>query len=204
MQPPHGYGPPPQHGYPPPPSGYGHPHQHQQGYGPPPSQAYGASPQVVYVQAPARKGMHPLAIVAIVLGVVALIGGGICLALGVLGSRAVTASRGSSGGTRLPNVFTTPEQLHADYKANEVAADAKYKGKRLQVDAATIKAIEKDFKDDIVLRLKTPHMFDSIHATLADGEEAKASKLNKGQRVILLCRGNGMIIGSPMLDDCVL
>ena len=100
-----------------------------------------------------------------------------------------------------PPIRITAAQLHREYAANEVAADAKYKGRLLLVDG-TIASIDKDFTDDIVLRLRTGDQFNSANATLDSADAREAAALRKGQRVTLLCRGGTRIIGSATLDKC--
>lgn len=92
-------------------------------------------------------------------------------------------------------------KLWRDYDANEVLADETYKDKKLLV-TGRVKSIDKDFLNDIVLQLQSPNEFMSTHATLEDSEKAAAAQLRKGATVTLECIGRGLVIGSPMLDDC--
>jgi hypothetical protein len=88
-----------------------------------------------------------------------------------------------------------------DYDANEVVADEKYKGKKLAV-TGKVKSIEKDYADDIIVRLITDKTYDYI---MAYGIPANAAKsLSKGQLVTITCRGNGMTMGNPKLNSCIL
>jgi hypothetical protein len=100
-------------------------------------------------------------------------------------------------------VEVTATKLWNDYQANEVAADEKYKGKTLLV-SGSVASIDKDFADNIVVRLSTPNQFMSTMATLDDSQKSKAAQLSKGQPIRLRCEGRGMIIGSPSLDDCTI
>jgi hypothetical protein len=92
-------------------------------------------------------------------------------------------------------------KLWNDYEANEVAADATYKGKALKV-SGVVASIDKDFMDNVVLRLASPNEFMSTMATMEHSETARSAALNKGQTVALLCTGKGRLMGSPALDDC--
>ena len=94
-------------------------------------------------------------------------------------------------------------KLFRDYHANEVAADAEYKDKKLQV-LATIASIDKDMTDSIVLRLNSGNEFEDVNANLADGQDAKAATLSKNSEILLICTGGGMILESPVLDDCII
>ena len=100
-------------------------------------------------------------------------------------------------------INVTALQLWSDYQANEVAADAEYKDKALAVHGV-LASIDKDFTDSVVLQLRTPNEFMPVHAALKDSETQKAAALSKGGKTTLLCRGGGMVIGSPVLSDCTI
>jgi osmotically-inducible protein OsmY len=78
-----------------------------------------------------------------------------------------------------------------------------YKGRTLAV-TGTVSSINKDFTDSVYLMLETSNEFMGIHANLRGSEVSKASTLSKGSIVTVVCEGNGMIVGSPMLKDCVI
>lgn len=213
--PPSGYGGPPSYGQPPPQQPYG-----QQPYGQPPGQQYGGygyPPQ----GPPPKKGMSGWMIGLIIAGSVMVLGiasCAMCVSLasnngGGGGARATrgspTTSPASPGSPKPPPAPTTPpitvtaQQLYNDYHANEVAADAKYKGRPLLV-TGTISSIDKDAFDNIQLMLATSDMFSHVMATLDDSQKSKAMTLAKGNKQTVLCEGGTMIIGSPTLSDCVL
>jgi ketosteroid isomerase-like protein len=78
-----------------------------------------------------------------------------------------------------------------------------YKGRTLAV-TGTVSSINKDFTDSVYLMLETSNEFMGVHANLRGSEVSKASTLSKGSTVTVVCEGNGMIVGSPMLTDCVI
>ena len=92
-------------------------------------------------------------------------------------------------------------ELFSAYEANEIAADQKYKGKRLRVDAV-IGEINSDLTDDPELQLQAGGFLQFVTATGVPS--ADAAQLSKGQRIELLCTGGGEILGFPRLDECVL
>jgi hypothetical protein len=98
-----------------------------------------------------------------------------------------------------PTISVDADKLAFDYKNNEVTADTTYKGKPLIV-AGVIDSINKDFQNEIWVGLKTDNQFMPIHAKGLT--VAQASGLKKGEVVALICHGDGMIVGSPMLRDC--
>jgi hypothetical protein len=90
-------------------------------------------------------------------------------------------------------------ELFNAYDANEVAADRLYKGKLMRI-TATVAGINKDFTDSVYVELETPNEFSSAHARGIDPDAAAA--LQKGQKVTVECKGAGLMVGSPLLDDC--
>jgi hypothetical protein len=111
-------------------------------------------------------------------------------------SRAITAKRIVE--TALPRFSAA--QYAADYEANEVAADNKYKGKKFLV-SGSVKSINKDILGNANLALSTPDAFIGVIASLDDKDYPWASTLKRGQKVSLLCTGSGMLL-TPMLTDC--
>jgi hypothetical protein len=102
---------------------------------------------------------------------------------------------------RTPELEVTSAKLFEDYHANEVSGDAKYKGKILAV-TGKITGIDKDFMDNIIVKLSTPNQFMNVMAELDSSEAAMAGELSKGQSIRLVCKGRGMVVGSPSLGDC--
>ena len=113
-------------------------------------------------------------------------------------------------------------QLGKAYASNEVAADTAYKDKYLLV-LGTVQGVSKDMFDNIIVKLKSNNQFLAVHARLdksvavIEGMENDQSKavtmktvstveaagaLKPGQRVQLICQGDGAVIGSPQLKLC--
>lgn len=209
-----------------PPPGYGQPQQ-RQGYGPP-QQGYG--PPYGYPQGPPppKKGMGVGSIILIAVGCAFL---GTCMVcvttMDKIGDATTKASASSASATTTttttaratstpiftatatattepeqPTVTVTAGKLYSDYKANEVSADARYKGNVLSV-TGTVTEIRKTFADDIVVELATSNEFEGVAANMADSETATASALSKGHKTTVICKGAGMVIGSPQLSNCV-
>ena len=127
----------------------------------------------------------------------------VVLAGGCCGDR--PSGAGSKGGApkaaRVPSMEVSASVLFADYHANEVSADAKYKGKTLAV-TGTVSSIDKDFMDDVVVHFATSSPFMGIMAKLDVSQKGMAAGLTKGQQIRLVCEGGGMVVGSPALSDC--
>lgn len=98
-------------------------------------------------------------------------------------------------------VEVSSDRLQADYAANEVAADNMYRGKVLRVTGA-VRAIKKDIMDLPYLVLWTKNEFDGVQARFeATGALAQ---IRVGQHVAVRCIGDNVILGSPMLRECIL
>lgn len=95
----------------------------------------------------------------------------------------------------------TARQYYSDYHANEVAADAQYKGKLLAVKGV-IAGINKDAFGNAYLDLAAGGMFSNVHAQLTEATATSAGNFSKGQSITLFCNGGTMVIGFPTLDNC--
>jgi hypothetical protein len=103
---------------------------------------------------------------------------------------------------RASSVVVSNAQLFNDYQSNEVSADAMYKGKKLLV-TGTVASIDKGPFGGLILRLATSNQFMSTMADMERSEQSQMAQLQKGERVRVLCKGRGTVLGSPSLDDCV-
>jgi hypothetical protein len=95
------------------------------------------------------------------------------------------------------------EELYREYDANEVATDAKIGKARIEV-TGTVRSIDKDFTNDVVVHLDTGDQFGSAGLTLNKSEESKAIALAKGEHVVITCDHMQRILSSPQGSDCVL
>lgn len=113
--------------------------------------------------------------------------------------------------------------LAREYDSNEITADKKYKNKFLFVQG-TVESVGKDSFENIVVKLKGGNMYLPVLGTLSaaavivvsgmEGQgpksvtvnkhstEEAAGMIRKGSKVRLLCTGNGVTIGMPMLRAC--
>lgn len=102
-----------------------------------------------------------------------------------------------------PPLSVSAEQLRKGYEENEVSADERYRDKVLDV-TGFVKAVRKDPFDQPYVELSTNNMFESVHARFASGHDDVLSNFLRGDKVILRCIGNNVVIGSPKLKECVL
>ena len=94
------------------------------------------------------------------------------------------------------------QSYYVQYRANEVAADNKFKDKQLLVTGVVI-SITKDIGGGVhVALLGGNNDFETVDASLKDDEAGQAASLRAGRVVSMICRGGTMIVTSPMLEDC--
>lgn len=91
--------------------------------------------------------------------------------------------------------------LEKEYKANEVAADTKYKGKIVKI-SGTVASVDKDILDNPLVRIETNEMFNSVVCRFGKGQIDDLSKLIKGQKVTFIGEVSGMTIGSVYIKSC--
>lgn len=125
---------------------------------------------------------------------------GFIVAAVVLGSQAHEEKK-QEVVTGVGAINVSSDQLHKDYNANEVSADASYKGKVLRVTGA-VQGIKKGITNKPYLVLWTSNEFSGVHANFEN--DGILGSMKAGDHVTVQCRGDGMIMGSPMLDDCVM
>lgn len=92
------------------------------------------------------------------------------------------------------------KQLFADYKANEIAADGKYKGKLLEI-TGTVETLGKDIINDPYVALQSGELISSVQCMLKDGEETRAATLSKGDTITLRGRGASYLV-NVLIRDC--
>jgi len=89
------------------------------------------------------------------------------------------------------------------YKANEVRADAAYKGKRVRVKGI-VGDVKKDITDSMYVTIGNGGDFElqTVHCQVSDKQVQAASALDKGNTVTVTGTVNGLILTSVILKDC--
>lgn len=90
--------------------------------------------------------------------------------------------------------------LFAEYEANEVAADKKYKGKVLEI-SGVVDDIGKDFLDEMYVTLAAGKHFGHVRASFGEAHADRVASLQKGQSLRLKCRCEGKMM-SVMVKNC--
>jgi hypothetical protein len=136
------------------------------------------------------------------------------LILVIAGIRSVTADHSTEGpaesaGTiapvQQPAAQFMASQIVAEYEANEVAADGRYKGRTIVV-SGTIETIGKDISDTPYVTLKGgEYEFRSVQAFFEEKDLAQLAQLRKGQDVYIegTCAGlmmNVLLKGSRLVE----
>lgn len=109
---------------------------------------------------------------------------------------------------RYPNlvdgrVVVTADKLQRTYDANEVAGDQAYRRQKLLV-TGVVDSIKRSIGDNHYITFRGgTNMFSMPNASMARGHTGYLASLGKGQKITLACTGDGMLMGSAMLEDCV-
>lgn len=91
------------------------------------------------------------------------------------------------------------QQLFDAYDENEVAADQKYKGKKILL-TGIVESINKDIMGDCYIILKTNSFINNVHCSIKNANAAASVK--KGQEYSFLGECSGLMMGSVILSDC--
>lgn len=96
---------------------------------------------------------------------------------------------------------TTAKDLAALYDENEVAADDKIAGRKVEV-TGVVQDITKNFANDVVLKLESGNRFMPVSLSMTDSEKSQASKLKRGQKITVTCEKMLLFIGAPSGGNC--
>lgn len=100
----------------------------------------------------------------------------------------------------LPKV--TSKQIVDDYKANEVSADAKYKGKEFEI-SGVVETIGKDIMDTPYIALESYEyaIVDKVQCMFSKGSETELAAVSKGQKITLKGEISGKL-GNILVKGC--
>ncbi len=130
---------------------------------------------------------------------------------GSLSSKSNPTQTSSSTNNNVPvvNVPKTPEltvtaiKLSEDYKANEVSADAKYKGKFIEV-SGVIDNIAKDIMDTPYVTLKTDtYSIVGVQCMFEKESEPQLATLSKGKSITLQGEVSGKMM-NVIIRGCII
>ena len=96
------------------------------------------------------------------------------------------------------------EKLHQEYMDNPIAADAKYKGKILEL-TGKVDNIDREIAGNpyITFNIGGEYSFDNVRITFKKSEEEKVTKLKKGQEITIRGECRGTLLSTTIsLNDC--
>ncbi len=104
--------------------------------------------------------------------------------------------------SKAPSYTLSANQLYGAYNDNEVAADAKYKGK-IVIVYGTIQNIGKDIMDDAYIVIGGGGFLNGVQCMFTKGEQSSVSRLSKGQQVTVKGEVGGKM-GNVLVTKCSL
>lgn len=130
--------------------------------------------------------------------------GTVLLAMIIIPFVAGSSSRSSSTSSpspQEPTIEIRADALYAAYQDNEVAADARFKGRPIAV-TGVIQSIDKDVFGKASVSLSVPHSFLGVRARIDKSSTNSLVGLHKGDIATFKCIGGIMVAGTPHLSDC--
>jgi hypothetical protein len=143
-----------------------------------------------------RTWLSKLSFIALILFVVAGI------RLGVQISRDLPATSSPEMAAQSADISVTATELSADYQANEVAAQQKYGGKKLEI-SGEISKIRLNFRDHPTLYLNSGVLL-PVQAEFDPSRSDDLAKLQVGESVTVYCSSISEVIAEPLARDCEL
>ncbi len=103
-----------------------------------------------------------------------------------------------------PEVVITSINLSKEYSENEVSADAKYKGKLIEISGKMTSVDNGTFDNEMIVRLSDgKYDMNNAWCYMKESEREKVLTLKKGQQVTLIGKGDSATLSSPVLKGCV-
>ncbi len=114
-----------------------------------------------------------------------------------------TANDNSVMEVQEPTIDTTAVNIFRAYDRNEIAADQEYTGRKIRV-AGIVNEISSAYDNTAQVSLETDNRFKSVLTSGDRNFDAKAARLYKGQSIRMTCIGAGEVMGTPVLNNCVI
>ncbi len=127
-----------------------------------------------------------------------------CAGLGgvvaLLGGDGASKNAARSARESEPALDVSVSQLVAEYDANEVAADEKYKGRTVRIKGS-VDDIKKDILDELYITLSSGHVLRSVQCYFDKAQTGTLAGLKKGARVTVVGRVDGLMM-NVLVKDC--
>jgi hypothetical protein len=98
-------------------------------------------------------------------------------------------------------LVVTAKEMEDVYSSNQARGDKSYNDKKIIV-SGIVASIDSSIGDIPFVTLKTNNMFNRVHINFAKEYRDLAADLDKNQKVRYACIGNGVMLGSPSLNEC--
>jgi hypothetical protein len=153
-----------------------------------------------------------------------LVGVGVIIALGVIGSllpeptpeqkaeraasqaadekKAAAEQEAEAKSKRDSAVKVSASQLFDAYQGNEMAAQKQFGDQQLEV-SGVVDGVDLDFSDEPVVKLRTSNQFMPVSVYLTDATSDAAAGFQKGQKITVLCESVSEVVSMPQLKDCI-
>ncbi|KND50537.1 MAG: Phage protein [Parcubacteria bacterium C7867-007] len=131
---------------------------------------------------------------------------GIFIIIGSIGGSDSSSSGSQSAKEEVkvePALTVTAFKMAAEYKENEVAADAKYKGKLVEI-SGSVDTIGKDVLDTPFIAFSTENQYEIINriqCMFGKNDVEVLSSVSKGQKITLRGTVSGAL-GNIIVKDC--
>lgn len=99
-------------------------------------------------------------------------------------------------------VTVKASELYTAYHDNEVAADAQYKGKLVEISGIVDGIDNGTFDNELIVRVNAGQMFNYVSCTMLPNEKDNVIALKKGQSVKVSGKVTGSTLGTPFIKDC--
>jgi hypothetical protein len=119
----------------------------------------------------------------------------------LLKNDAATLINGGDALLKRELLSVTSVKIAYDYSENQVAADQKYNDKQIFL-SGQIQDINSGIGNEPYLLFYGVNQFLPVMAHFKDANVQKIAALKKGQKLNLVCIGNGAVIGAPHFKDC--
>jgi hypothetical protein len=114
-----------------------------------------------------------------------------------------TNNQQSQNNTEQQRAYTrvAASDLATEYKANQVAADEKYKEKTIEV-SGTIYNIGKDILDAPYVTLNGIDMVTNIQCMFDKSDQGQLSSLSKDTKIVLRGKVSGQVVFNVLINNC--
>lgn len=99
-------------------------------------------------------------------------------------------------------ISVTADKIYKDYDANEARGDKNYKGKTIAI-SGTVEKIRSTLGDVPAVILSADGSMSGVSIYFTKKYENLAIDLNKGDNIKYVCKGDGSVMGDPVLRGCV-